>query len=66
MGATTMILRLVLAGLLASGLATGIAACGEVQADSGPPVAGTTPSTFSPIRREAATITQQSPGLTVR
>ena len=58
-----MILRLALVGLLILGTATG---CGEVSADSGPPVAGTTPSTFNPLRREAATITQQSQGLTVR
>lgn len=61
-----MIARLALAGLLVAGLLGGIVACAEVQADSGPPVAGTTPSTFNPARREAATITQQSQGLTVR
>jgi hypothetical protein len=58
-----MLVRLALAGLTVLGLA---AACGEVQAPSGPPVAGTTPSTFSPARREAAEITQQSQGLSVR
>ena len=57
-----MLIRLALVGLLA----LGAAACGEVEANSGPPVAGTTPSTFNPLRREAATITQQSQGLTVR
>jgi hypothetical protein len=58
-----MIIRLALVGLLVLGTAAG---CGEVTADSGPPVAGTTPSTFNPLRREAATITQQSQGISVR
>lgn len=58
-----MIIRLALLGLLVLGSTTG---CGEVTANSGPPVAGTTPSTINPARREAATITQQSQGLTVR
>lgn len=57
-----MLIRMALVGLMA----LGISACGEVEANSGPPVAGTTPSTFNPLRREAATITQQSQGLTVR
>lgn len=58
-----MFVRLALVGLLVLGTATG---CGEVTANSGPPVAGTTPSTFNPLRRESATITQQSQGLTAR
>jgi predicted outer membrane protein len=57
-----MIPRLALAALTLLGLA----ACAEVSAPTGPPVAGTTPSTFSPARREAAEITQRSQGLSVR
>lgn len=62
-----MPIRSLLIGAGLAGVALlGLAACGEVTANSGPPVAGTTPSTFNPLRREAATITQQSQGLTVR
>jgi hypothetical protein len=61
-----VLIRLVLTGALIGMTALGLAACGEVQATSGPPVAGTTPSTFNPLRREAAEITQQSPGIPLR
>lgn len=42
-----------------------LAGCGAVQVESGPPVAGTTPSTFNPSRREAVRITQESPGIPI-
>lgn len=51
---------------LAAPILLGLAACGEVQVQSGPPVAGTTPGTFSPLRREAAEITRQSLGIPLR
>jgi hypothetical protein len=40
-----------------------LVSCGAVQATSGPPVSGFTPSTFNPARREAAQITEQSLGI---
>ena len=42
-----------------------LAACGDVSARSGPPVAGTTPSTINYERQEAARMTQGSTGLAV-